>query len=66
VFLAPECGDQIVALEYFGRSASLDLTFTSDDTATVDLVIGSVHTPCTLIRFLEGDSFGVWDVENAG
>ncbi|MBI4775263.1 MAG: formylglycine-generating enzyme family protein [Deltaproteobacteria bacterium] len=55
VFLDGECVDEVGALEYFGRPASLNLTFTSDQAATADLLIESKATQYVLDRSFEGD-----------
>ena len=55
VFLDPQCADEVIAQEYFGRSASLDLTFISDDKATAYLVIESKATQYELDKLFEGD-----------
>jgi len=58
VFLEEKCEDKVNALELFGRLATLDLTFTSDATATADLVINSRNTQYALNRIFEGDCRG--------
>jgi len=58
VFLEGQCEDRVNALELFGRQASLDLTFSSDDTAAADLVIGTQSTQYALDRTFEGDCRG--------
>ncbi|MBI4775262.1 MAG: formylglycine-generating enzyme family protein [Deltaproteobacteria bacterium] len=55
VFLDGQCGDEVVAFEYFGRPATLDLAFATDQAATADLVIEGKSTQYTLEQVFEGD-----------
>ena len=59
VFLAPTCTNSLVASEYFGKSATLNVEFSSDTAATANLVISGSSTQYTLNRAFDGDCRGV-------
>ena len=60
VFLEPECEDEIMVQEYFGRPSALELTFTSDSTANAKLIIDAVTVQYSLLKFFEGDCRSCW------